>query len=340
VSEITMTSQLFSYPAFSIGVGVIIAVMAVGMCGLFAVRLPQFVYRLNPGHDTMVGSFGFGVMTAVLSTPCTAPLMGGASAWAITQPPGMTLSVFAAIGIGMAAPYLVLSAFPQWAQRMPRTGPASELIKQVMGLLMLAAAAYFIGIGVCILLKPADTFASLLYWWPVMGLCAVAGGWLIYRTAVIAGRGGMKHIFITVGLLMIVSSLYAGARLTEPSEINWLYYTPQKFEQARVQKKVIVLEFTAEWCLNCKALEETVLSHRAVIDALNQDQVAAIKVDLTDENDKASRLKLAETGMLAPPVLVIYARDGSELLKANSYTSGQIVKAVERGLLSVTDPVQ
>ncbi|MBL4575534.1 MAG: hypothetical protein JKY51_05470, partial [Opitutaceae bacterium] len=96
VSGFTASNQLFQYPAFSITVGVIIAVMAVGMCGLFAVRLPRFVYQFNPRHDTLGGSFGFGIMTAVLSTPCTAPLMGSAAAWATTQAPGVTLLTFGA----------------------------------------------------------------------------------------------------------------------------------------------------------------------------------------------------------------------------------------------------
>src|SRR5690606_27795116 len=144
---ITSTNQLFQYPAFPITVGLVIAVMAVGLCGLFAVRLPNFVYSINPKHDSISGSLGFGVMTAVLSTPCTAPFMGTAAAWATTRNPGIALAVFAAVGVGMALPYQILSMNPKLVDRMPRTGPASELIKQVMGLLMLAAAFYFIGTG-------------------------------------------------------------------------------------------------------------------------------------------------------------------------------------------------
>ena len=95
-----------------------------------------------------LGSFLFGVMTAVLATPCTAPFMGAAAAWAVKQPGLTTLATFSAIGVGMSLPYLFLSAFPQLVERMPKTGPASELIKQIMGLLLLAAASYFIGAGI------------------------------------------------------------------------------------------------------------------------------------------------------------------------------------------------
>ena len=112
---------------------------AIGMAGFFTIQLPNKVYALQTSHETLGGSFVFGIMTAILSTPCTAPLMGAAAAWATTQSPATVLTVFGAIGIGMAIPYLILSAFPDLVKKMPRTGPASEVVKQVMGLLLLAA---------------------------------------------------------------------------------------------------------------------------------------------------------------------------------------------------------
>ena len=122
VSGFTATNQLFQYPAFTITVGLIIGLMAIGMCGLFTIRLPGKLYMVNPKHDTVHGSFLFGIMTAVLSTPCTAPFMGAAAAWATTEPPGITMLVFAAIGLGMGAPYLILAAFPRLTDRMPKAG--------------------------------------------------------------------------------------------------------------------------------------------------------------------------------------------------------------------------
>ena len=116
----TASNQLFQYPIFTIGIGIIIAVMAIGMCGLFSVRLPSAVYMVSPKHDTMSGSFLFGIMTAVLATPCTAPFMGAAMAWAATESPSVTLVTFAAIGIGMSLPYLFLAAFPKLTDRMPK----------------------------------------------------------------------------------------------------------------------------------------------------------------------------------------------------------------------------
>jgi thiol:disulfide interchange protein DsbD len=178
VSGFSATNQLFQYPAFTIIVGIIIGVMASGMFGFFAMRLPNFIYMINPEQDTLHGSFGLGILAAILSTPCTAPFMGAAAAWAATQPASTTLATFAAIGIGMALPYLVLSASPALVEKMPKAGPASVLIKEVMGLFMLAAAAYFIGVGLTTIFSAPPNPPSRLYWWPVMLFSLAAGGWL------------------------------------------------------------------------------------------------------------------------------------------------------------------
>ena len=175
-------SELFKYPAFTITVGVVIVVMAIGMAGFFTIRLPNRVYAVQTSHDSLGGSFVFGIMTAILSTPCTAPLMGAAAAWATTQSPATVLTVFAAIGGGMALPYLVLSAVPDLVKKMPRTGPASEVVKQVMGLLLLAAGIYFVGSGISGLTVTPGEPPSRTYWWFVAVAGASAGVWLVVRT--------------------------------------------------------------------------------------------------------------------------------------------------------------
>ena len=327
ISGFTATNQLFQYPMFTILVGLIIAAMAVGMCGLFYVRLPQAVYRFNPGHDSLAGSFGFGIMTAVLSTPCTAPFMGAAAAWAATQYPATTLLTFAAIGGGMAAPYLALSVFPALVDRMPRTGPASELIKQVMGLLMLAAAAYFVGVGLSALVVTPPDPPGTGYWWPVMAFGAAAGFWLVYGTLQITARTGRRAVYGCLGAALVVFSAIGAVRFTDKGPIDWIYYTPARFEEALEDGRVVVMDFTAEWCLNCKVLEHNVLQSPEVATVLARPDVAPVKVDITG-NNPVGKEKLRKTGRLTIPLLVIYTPGGHEVFKSDFYTVEQVVEAV------------
>lgn len=327
VSGFTATNQLFQYPAFTIGVGIIIAIMAIGMCGLFTVQLPNWVYMVNPKHDSLTGSFGFGIMTAVLSTPCTAPFMGAAAAWAATQAPATTLITFAAIGAGMAVPYLVLSAFPALVSKMPRTGPANELLKQVMGLFMLAAAVYFIGVGLSGVLQSPPDPPSRLYWWPVMAMVIAAGAWMTWRMIKIAGAAPRTFVLGAFGLLVIAGGIYGGFALTDHGRIKWVYYTPERFEQAMKEGNVVVLEFTAEWCLNCKALERTVLNSDGVVNAVEQKGVVPMKVDLTG-NNAPGNAKLKETGSVSIPWMVIYTPGNKPVFQSAFYTVDQVVAAI------------
>jgi thiol:disulfide interchange protein DsbD len=327
ISGFDATNKLFQYPAFTITVGVIICAMAVGMCGLFSARLPQWVYRINPSQESGTGSFLFGVMTAVLSTPCTAPFMGAAAAWSITQTPAITLSTFGAIGMGMALPYLVLSAFPALVNRMPRAGLASELIKQVMGLLMLAAGAYFLGTGIAALLaKPPDP-PTQAYWWIVSFFVAIAGGWLAWRTFQITSRPSRRILFGGIGALLVLAAVIIGTRFTKGSPIHWIYYTPERLAEAQRNRKVVVLEFTAAWCLNCLLLERGVLHHPKVVELMNSTNVAPIKVDITGKNPQGNQ-KLIEVGRRTIPYLMVYSPGGQEVFSSDAYTVEQLVRAI------------
>lgn len=323
------TNELFQHEWFTIGVGLVITIMAVGMCGLFAIRLPRFVYSVSPKHDSLPGSFGFGIMTAVLSTPCTAPFMGAAAAWSVTQPRITTLATFAAIGAGMALPYLILAAFPKLVDKMPRTGPASELIKQVMGLLMLAAAAYFIGVGVSIATVTPPDPPSLMYWWFVAVFIVAAGAWLGYRTWRITGSAVKRSVWTAVALLTIAISTYGARQLTSEGPIDWVYYTPDRLDAALADGQVVVMDFTAEWCLNCKALEHTVLYSDRVVELIDGPNVTPMKVDISSSANVQGAAKLAELGRVAIPLLVVFAPSGEQVFESDFYTIDQVVVAIE-----------
>ncbi len=328
VSGFTSSSQLFHYPLFTVAVGVVVAVMAFGMCGFFAVQLPQSIAGIDFRHDTIGGSLGFGVMTAVLSTPCTAPLMGAAAAWAATQAPWIVLAVFGAIGFGMAIPYLFLSAFPQLVSHVPKSGPPSDVVKQTMGLLLLAAAAYFVGAGLAgWMVAPPDP-PSDSYWWCVSALGVAAGLWLAWRTFRMTSRFKLRAIFCTLGCAIAFISGSIGLRMTDDGEIEWIPYTPERLATALREGDAVLIDFTAEWCLNCKTLEKTVLESSSVVERLDAGGIRSLKVDLTGNND-AGRALLKSFGRLTIPLVVILAPDGREVFKSDAYTPSQIARALD-----------
>jgi len=153
ILRIDAISILFQYPIALLALGLFIMVMAFAMSGFFSVGLPDFVYAFEPKHETVKGSFFVGILTAVLSTPCAGPMIFSSMSYALKIDSRiLILAMFVAMGAGMALPYFVLSAFPGLVKHVPRAGPASELVKQVMGLLLLAAGAFFLCTGIAGLL--------------------------------------------------------------------------------------------------------------------------------------------------------------------------------------------
>jgi len=263
--------------------------------------------------------------------------MGAAAAWAATQPPATTLATFAAIGAGMALPYLVLSANPGWVEKMPKTGPASELIKQVMGLFMLAAAAYFIGVGLAALFADPPNPTTKTYWWPVMFFCIAAGGWLAYRTFQITAKVKQKTFYAGIGVMIMALSAWGTVQLTDPGPVDWVYYTPERFSEASGDSKVIVMVFTAEWCLNCKALEQGVFKDPKIVALFAKKDIVPMKVDITG-NNPAGKAKLKEVGTLTIPLLVIFSPTAKQVFKSDFYTADQVYNAVTRALGSSAPP--
>jgi thiol:disulfide interchange protein len=329
LSGFTAISSLFQTPWFSIGVGIFILFMAIGMLGAFVVQLPKAVYMINPNHETAHGSFVFGIMTAILSTPCTAPFMGSAAAWAATQNPVFTLATFGAIGTGMAMPYLVLSAFPRLVRKVPRTGPASELIKQVMGLLLIAVAFFFLGTGIDPMIRLPIDPPVRFFWWIIGGTAVAAMLWLLYRTYQISRKPLVRAFWSVFAASFAALSIVMALHFTDRGPIPWVGYTPERLAENLGKNKVVVMDFTAEWCLNCKAMEAAVLHRREIVELLKHPDVVPMKVDLTG-NNLPGKQKLKELNWVGIPLLAIFGPKAEEPIKYDAYTPEMVKEAISR----------
>ena len=349
-ASVTDPSRIFGIWWVTFGVGVLIGVMGIGIMGLFTLSLPQSTYMLNPKADTAWGSFLFGVMTAVLGLPCFGFVAGALFAGAATLPPAVTLLIFGSIGVGMGAPYLVLSANPKMVDRIPRTGPASELVKQVMGLLLIAAAAYFVGSGLIVLVAEMPWMGRQLHWWAIAVALILAGGWLVIRTFQITSRSGPRVFWTLVALVLAVVPTAYALETTDKARVTWLElakltggssnafstkvwnpYTPERFQAARDAGKTVVIDFTAEWCINCKALKAAVLDVQPVKGRLAEDEsIVTFTADNSARSAPGWEL-MKELGQTGIPLLAIWGPDDSKDApwESTAYTSSQVMNAIE-----------
>lgn len=348
-SSVGDPSRIFGVWWVTFGLGAIIAVLSVGLMGLFSLNLPQSVYMLNPKADTAHGSFLFGVMTAVLGLPCFGFVAGALLAAAATLPKVVTLIVFAGIGVGMALPYLILAVKPGWIEKIPRTGPASELVKQVMGLLMLAAGLYFVGSGLIALVAEQPWLGKQLHWWAAGILVVIAGGWLVLRTFQITPsavrRVASLATAVVLGLVAMwfVSSMTARAKETYLKRVAaeaetsggklvtgvWMDFDYDRLKQAREAGKIVVVDFTAAWCLNCQGLKATILDRDPVKAAIEKDDVVLLLADLTSSKAPGNQF-LRDLGKTGIPLLVVYTPGQDAPWMSNAYTSSQVMDALTK----------
>lgn len=335
LTSVTDPSRLFGIWWVTLGIGVVIAFMGVGIMGMFMIQLPQKIYSVDPKADSAWGSFLFGVMTAVLGLPCFGFVAGALLAGAATMPPALILTIFAALGVGMGLPYLVLSAKPGWIEKIPRTGPASELVKQIMGLMLLAAAAFFIGAGIMAFVgeRPAlvaslPWWGKVVQWWAISLFVFAAGAWLAIRTFQITKRAKPRAFFTVVAAVFAGLALLVGVGMTQNARDDfWILYTHQTWQDSVDSGKVVVVDFTADWCINCKVFE-AMLNAEPIRSELLKTDVVPIKGDNTS-NKAEGWEKMSEYGQTGIPLLMIWGPGLDEPWRSNAYTPDMVLEAIK-----------
>ncbi|MGD9791381.1 MAG: protein-disulfide reductase DsbD family protein [Phycisphaerales bacterium] len=331
ISGFNAVSSLFQTNWFSLTIGVLIFVFALGMFGLFTTGLPQWVYAINPTGESTGGAFMFGVMTAVLSTPCTAPLMASASAWAAKQSDkSLTIGTMAVIGVGMAFPYLVLVMWPGLLKHLPKAGPGAEVLKKILGLLLAAVSVFFIGTGLDALLRNPVDPPNRWYWWLIAAISVAAMVWAMVAVFRHHARTWVKIVVVGFALMASAGIVLIAKSFNERGPIDWKGYTPERLAEAKTRGDVIVVDFTAEWCLNCHALEKGVLHREEIFTRINAPGVTALRVDLTG-NNAAGQTFLKDLGWAGIPLLAIYSKGSSEgpTLMGDGYTIGMVRDALD-----------
>ncbi len=299
--------QWFAYAPFVWGMTIVLVLLGMSMLGAFMVPVPTALYGLSFRHDTMTGNFLWGMLTALLSTPCTAPMFAGLITWAVGQPMVLGVGVMLAVGVGMALPYFVLSAFPQLARRFPRTGPASELVKQAMAFPLLGTAAWLIG---------PRFVEDPAHWWLVLAIAVWGALFVMTRAAQILKSSG--GVLVTSALAVLVvggTALVAlrfngglsagGAGAAATSGETWTKYSDEALANARKSGQPVVVKFTASWCANCQVIEATVFRDPATLDELHRRGVILIKADLT-KSDAPGWKQLNALGYTGIPLTAIY----------------------------------
>jgi thiol:disulfide interchange protein len=311
-AEIGWGFQLQS-PAVVAGLAFVLFAMGLSLSGILHVgtsltRVGNSALLHSPG---LTGSFFFGVLATVVATPCTAPFMGAAVGYALTQPVVVGLTVFLALGFGLALPFLALSFAPALQRVLPRPGPWMETLKQFLAFPLYATVVWLIWV----LSQQVGPNGLLL---ALAGLVLIAfGAWiwsLSYerpaRTRRAAQAAAVLALLAVVGLTLVVDMDRAGSAAAATKDPGTEPFTQARLDTLLAEGRPVFVNMTAAWCITCLVNERTSLSTASVRQAFEQKGVVYLKGDWTSRNPEITRV-LERFGRSGVPLYVLY-RSGAE----------------------------
>jgi len=261
----------FRNPAFVTGMALLLVVLALFMFGIFTITVPASISNRSSSGAGYAGAVGMGFLAALLSTPCSFAILAAAFAWAQAQPIALATLAIMVIGIGMAAPYAILTSVPALLKKTPRPGRWMEIFKQTIGFILLVIAVKLIAA------VPADRRMSVLYYAVVLGFCVwMWGGWVDYAAPAIK-----RWTIRIIAVALAVAAGFVILQGPKPSLIDWQKYDGASVEKALTENKPVLLDFTADWCLSCQVVDKTVYSRKDIAELIKQKAVCAIKADTT-----------------------------------------------------------
>lgn len=301
----------FQSPAFVLLMSYLLVLLGLNLSGVFTVGASVMGLGSSLGErGGYVGSFFSGVLATLVATPCTAPFMGVAVGYALTQSPWVLLATLLSVGLGLACPYVLLSQWPLLQRVLPKPGRWMEQLKQALAWPMYLSALW--------LLWVLYTQRGLL-----IALVALAGAAIIGVAASLYGRsqlgGGALPRRVALSLLSaalltaVVAGLWstsfgtpAGVR-SVTSHKEWELYTPARLQALRSEGTPVFLNMSATWCATCLANEQAVLGRDSVEKAFRDAGVVYLKGEWTtaDQDVTAFLARFERAGI---PLYVFFPR--------------------------------
>ena len=253
------------------------------------------------------GSFFTGVLAVVVATPCTAPFMGAAIGYALSQSVGVTFVVFTALALGLAAPYVALTLQPAWTRLLPKPGAWMDVLKQ-------ATSVPVFGTVIWLAWVLAQAYNATLVAALLAGLLLLAvAGWFL-------GRWPAKRWAVAIAALVILAAVgleVYGARIAEAaahesmqagmqqSASGWQPWSPDAQRAALVAGHPVFVDYTASWCLSCQVNERVALQKPEVQQAIASAHIVLLRADWTQHDDAITQ-SLTQLGRSGVPTYVLY----------------------------------
>ena len=304
-------------PAVNLALGLLMLGIALNLFGVFEIgtRIMGAGQTLTAGGERRAAFFT-GLLAVVVATPCTAPFMAGALGYALVQPAAVALSVFLALGLGLAFPYLLLSYVPAAGRVLPKPGPWMATFKNVLAFPMLATAVWLFWVigkqlgvdSMTVALVAALSFAFAVW---AYGRVAHARRPYAWSAAALVGLAGAVLIGLRIEDYRAAPVSLSGTDAGTLGQLELERFTPERVTGYIDAGEPVFLYFTADWCVSCKVNERVALATDSVGEAFNERGIKVVEGDWTSEDPLITQW-LDRYGRVGVP-LYLYFPVGSSL---------------------------
>lgn len=276
--------EQFQRPEFNLFMASFIFAMGLSLLGVFEIPVLGIVNNAASGEqkEGLTGAFITGVFATLLATPCAGPFISLALAWCAKQEPVVVFSIWAMLGIGMASPFILFGFFPQGVKLLPKPGMWMVRFKEFSGFALLATVIYIVFI-----IQNEFNLTILL----LIFLLAIAmGTWMIgnfyISTTPLVQKNKIRAIALTLTAIICGLGLFVYDYANNSPELPWQDFSTQSLQENRADNKMILIDFTASWCPNCKVNEAVALNKERTIAFVNEHNIVALKADYTDYSEE------------------------------------------------------
>ena len=333
----------FGSPVFVVCLTTLVTLVALNLFGVFEVTPGGHALNAAGGlasRHGATGAFFNGALATTLATPCTAPFLAPALGFAFVQSASVIVTVFLTVGLGLAAPYVLLSYNPAWLKFLPKPGAWMEKFKIAMGFPMLATVVWLFNVA-------SSSYGRNVLWLGVFLVIVAFAAWIFGE---FVQRGRSRKTIATVVAMLLLAGGYAfalekeldwrvampeaaatGSLKESPDGIDWQRWSPEAVAQARAAGKPVLVDFTADWCLTCQVNKKLAIEIPSVRAKLKELNAVALAGDYTRFPDAIST-ELNRYNHAGVPLVLVYPKNAGApaIVLPQILTPGIVLDALDR----------
>jgi thiol:disulfide interchange protein DsbD len=267
------------------------------------------------------GSFFTGVLAVIVASPCTAPFMGAAMGYGLSQDSWTTMAIFTALGVGLGSPYIFFTLFPSLVRLLPKPGQWMITLKEFLAFPMWLTAVWLL----TVLATQAGplTVASVLAASIMIGMAV----WINLRA-----QGRKKIIWLLATFALAGAVIWVGQRHAMEQEAqsgdSWEPFDETKIADYQSQGRKVFVNFTAAWCISCQVNDQTTFKNEAVMKYVAEQNIVMMKADWTNKNDEIGRI-LRKFNRAGVPLYLYYSSQGQVSVLPEILTPGIFIDQVK-----------